>query len=66
MPAYAAQQGWDVLCRHAHGPIILKYGEPYPHKKRCCPMPSRSIPSRAPAKRWQHFSSAAAMWPPRN
>ncbi|WP_426229904.1 glycoside hydrolase [Pararhizobium sp. DWP3-4] len=37
MPAYAAQQGWDVLCRHAHGPIILKYGEPYPHKKGMLP-----------------------------
>ncbi len=37
MPAYAAQQGWDVLCRHAHGPIVLKYGEPYPHKKGMLP-----------------------------
>ena len=37
MPAYAAQQGWDVLCRHAHGPIILKYNEPYPHKKAMLP-----------------------------
>ncbi len=37
MPAYAAQQGWDVLCRHAHGPIILKYNEPFPHKKAMLP-----------------------------
>ncbi|MCW0001412.1 glycoside hydrolase [Pararhizobium sp. YC-54] len=37
MPAYAAQQGWDVLCRHAHGPIILKYNESYPHKKAMLP-----------------------------
>jgi len=37
MPAYAAQQGWDVLCRHGHGPIILKYNEPYAHKKAMLP-----------------------------
>lgn len=37
MPAYASQQGWDVLCRHAHGPIILKYNEPFPHKKAMLP-----------------------------
>ncbi|URK86919.1 glycoside hydrolase [Rhizobium sp. RCAM05350] len=37
MPAYAAQQGWDVLCRHAHGPIILKYNEPFAHKKAMLP-----------------------------
>ncbi|WP_331372786.1 glycoside hydrolase [Sinorhizobium chiapasense] len=37
MPAYAALQGWDVLCRHAHGPIALAYGEPYPHKKAMLP-----------------------------
>ncbi len=37
MPAYAAQQGWDMLCRHAHGPIILKYNEPFPHKKAMLP-----------------------------
>ncbi|MGO4736931.1 glycoside hydrolase [Bosea sp. 2KB_26] len=36
-PAYAALQGWDVLCRHAHGPIILAYGEPYPHKRAMLP-----------------------------
>ncbi|MCV9966678.1 glycoside hydrolase [Pararhizobium sp. BT-229] len=37
MPAYAAFQGWDVLCRHGHGPIILKYNEPYAHKKAMLP-----------------------------
>ncbi len=37
MPAYAAQQGWDVLCRHGHGPIVLKYNEPYAHKKAMLP-----------------------------
>jgi hypothetical protein len=37
MPAYAAQQGWDVLCRHAHGPIILKYNEPFAHKRAMLP-----------------------------
>lgn len=37
MPAYAALQGWDVLCRHGHGPIVLAYGEPYPHKRAMLP-----------------------------
>jgi hypothetical protein len=37
MPAYAALQGWDVLCRHGHGPIALQYGEPYPHKRSMLP-----------------------------
>ncbi|MQW90473.1 glycoside hydrolase [Sinorhizobium saheli] len=37
MPAYAALQGWDVLCRHGHGPIVLAYGEPYPHKRQMLP-----------------------------
>lgn len=37
MPAYAAFQDWDVLCRHAHGPIVLAYGEPYPHKRAMLP-----------------------------
>lgn len=36
-PAYAALQGWDALCRHAHGPIALSYGEPYPHKRAMLP-----------------------------
>jgi hypothetical protein len=36
-PAYAALQGWDALCRHAHGPIALAYGEPYPHKRAMLP-----------------------------
>ncbi|HMO28121.1 glycoside hydrolase [Enterovirga sp.] len=36
-PAYAALQGWDVLCRHGHGPIALAYGEPYPHKRAMLP-----------------------------
>ncbi len=37
MPAYAALQGWDGLCRHGHGPIALSYGEPYPHKRAMLP-----------------------------
>ncbi|OHV79761.1 glycoside hydrolase [Ensifer sp. LCM 4579] len=37
MPAYAALQGWDALCRHGHGPIALAYGEPYPHKRAMLP-----------------------------
>ncbi|NTJ41906.1 glycoside hydrolase [Agrobacterium larrymoorei] len=36
-PAFAALQGWDGLCRHAHGPIILSYGEDFPHKKQMLP-----------------------------
>ncbi|MEI2298194.1 glycoside hydrolase [Ensifer sp. MJa1] len=37
MPAYAALQGWDTLCRHGHGPIVLAYGEPFAHKKAMLP-----------------------------
>lgn len=37
MPAYAALQGWDMLCRHGHGPIALAYGEPYAHKRAMLP-----------------------------
>ncbi|MDX0464534.1 glycoside hydrolase [Sinorhizobium medicae] len=37
MPAYAALQGWDVLCRHGHGPIALAYGEPFAHKRAMLP-----------------------------
>ena len=37
MPAYAALQGWDGLCRHGHGPIALAYGESYPHKRAMLP-----------------------------
>ncbi|WVT77757.1 glycoside hydrolase (plasmid) [Sinorhizobium chiapasense] len=37
MPAYAALQGWDALCRHGHGPIVLAYGEPFAHKKAMLP-----------------------------
>ncbi|MBP1842669.1 hypothetical protein J2046_000923 [Rhizobium petrolearium] len=37
MPAYAALQGWDMLCRHGHGPIALQYGEPFPHKRAMLP-----------------------------
>lgn len=37
MPAYAALQGWDALCRHGHGPIALAYGEPFPHKQAMLP-----------------------------
>ena len=37
MPAYAALQGWDAICRHGHGPIALSYGEPFPHKRAMLP-----------------------------
>lgn len=37
MPAYAALQNWDVLCRHGHGPIVLAYGEDVPHKRQMLP-----------------------------
>jgi hypothetical protein len=37
MPAYAAVQGWDGLCRHGHGPIVLHYGEDVPHKRQMLP-----------------------------
>jgi hypothetical protein len=37
MPAYAAFQNWDILCRHGHGPIILRYGEDFPHKRAMLP-----------------------------
>ena len=37
MPAYAALQGWEALCRHGHGPIVLAYGEPYAHKRAMLP-----------------------------
>ncbi|MGN8171589.1 glycoside hydrolase [Agrobacterium sp. 22117] len=36
-PAFAALQGWDVLCRHAHGPIVLAYGEDFRFKKQILP-----------------------------
>ena len=36
-PAYAALQGFDAICRHGHGPLILEYGEPFPHKTRLLP-----------------------------
>lgn len=60
MPVYAGLQGWDVLCRHGHGPIALSYGEPYPHKGRCFLTQSRSIRWHAPAKRLVPLSFAAA------
>lgn len=37
VPAYAALQGWDGLCRHAHDAIVLRYGEDAPHKKQMLP-----------------------------
>lgn len=36
-PAYAALQGWDSICRHGHGPIALRYGEDFPHKRQMLP-----------------------------
>lgn len=37
MPAYAALQNWDLLCRHGHGPIVLAYGEDFAHKRQMLP-----------------------------
>ncbi len=37
VPAMAALQGWDGLCRHGHGPIVLRYGEDVPHKRTMLP-----------------------------
>ncbi|MCS6758377.1 MAG: hypothetical protein MO852_04350 [Candidatus Devosia euplotis] len=37
VPAFAAFQGWDGLCRHGHGPIVLRYGEDAPHKQKMLP-----------------------------
>lgn len=37
VPAYAAFQGWDGLCRHAHDAIVLRYGEDVPHKRQILP-----------------------------
>ena len=37
VPALAALQGWDGLCRHGHGPIALRYGEDVPHKRQMLP-----------------------------
>lgn len=37
MPAYAALQNWDILCRHGEGAIVLEYGENYPRKQRILP-----------------------------
>jgi len=37
VPAFAAFQGWDGLCRHGHGPIALRYGEDAPHKRQMLP-----------------------------
>ncbi|WEJ33624.1 glycoside hydrolase [Devosia sp. SD17-2] len=37
VPAIAAFQGWDAICRHGHGPIVLRYGEDQPHKQHMLP-----------------------------
>lgn len=37
VPAYAAFQGWDGICRHGHGPIVLRYGEDAPQKQQMLP-----------------------------
>ncbi|MBX8803385.1 glycoside hydrolase [Ochrobactrum sp. MR28] len=37
MPAYAALQNWDILCRHGECAVILEYGENYPRKERILP-----------------------------
>ncbi|WP_210245117.1 glycosyltransferase [Methylobacterium sp. WL9] len=37
VPAYAALQGWDAICRHAAGPIDLTVDQPWPHKRRLLP-----------------------------
>ncbi|GLS59263.1 hypothetical protein GCM10007887_19290 [Methylobacterium haplocladii] len=37
VPAYAALQGWDAICRHAAGPIDLTVDQPWPHKSKLLP-----------------------------
>lgn len=37
VPAYAALQGFDAVCRHGWGPIDLAYGSSLPHKSHMLP-----------------------------
>ncbi len=37
VPAYAALQGWDAICRHAAGPIDLSFEQSAPHKRAMLP-----------------------------
>lgn len=37
MAAYASLQSWDGICRHGHGPIVLRYGEDFAHKRQMLP-----------------------------
>lgn len=37
MPAYAALQGWDGVCRHGPGAIDLSFDQPWEHKQRILP-----------------------------
>lgn len=37
VPAYAALQGWDAICRHAAGPIELSFDQTAPHKRAMLP-----------------------------
>lgn len=60
-PSFAAMQGWDVLCRHAHGPIILAYGEDFPHKKQMLPYAIALDPQRAQARRSPHSCFGVGM-----
>ncbi len=36
-PAYAALQQWDLICRHAFGPIDLSFAQPWPQKRAILP-----------------------------
>ncbi|MGN6447660.1 MAG: glycoside hydrolase [Brucella intermedia] len=37
MPAYAALQGWDGICRHGQGPLTLAFDEAAPFRQRIIP-----------------------------
>lgn len=37
MGSYASLQDWSGICRHGHGPIVLRYGEDVPHKRAMLP-----------------------------
>ncbi len=37
VPAYAALQGWDGVCRHGPGPIDLSFDQPFEQKQRILP-----------------------------
>lgn len=37
LPAYAALQGWDGICRHGQGPLTLAFDEAAPFRQRIVP-----------------------------